>query len=63
MSIHLIMLANAKQIAHFTNERRWILQFLITPCQKYYPTLLNRPAKLWVINCFNTFLRYINCSV
>lgn len=36
MSIHLVTIANVKQIANLTDERRWILQFLGAPCQKYY---------------------------
>ena len=36
MSIHLVTLAGVKQIANLTDERRWILQFLGAPCQRYY---------------------------
>jgi transposase len=36
MSIHLLTLADVKQIANLTDERRWILQFLGAPCRKYY---------------------------
>lgn len=36
MSIHLLTLAGVKQITNLTDERRWILQFLGAPCQKYY---------------------------
>jgi transposase len=36
MSIHLVTLAGVKQIVNLTDERRWILQFLGAPCQKYY---------------------------
>lgn len=36
MLIHLVTIANVKQIANLTDERRWILQFLGAPCRKYY---------------------------
>lgn len=36
MSIHLVTIAGMKQIANLTDERLWILQFLGTPCRKYY---------------------------
>ncbi|WP_414588366.1 IS1634 family transposase [Scytonema sp. PCC 10023] len=36
MSIHLVTIANVKQIANLTDERCWILQFLGAPCRKYY---------------------------
>lgn len=36
MSIYLLTIANVKQIANLTVERRWILQFLGAPCRKYY---------------------------
>ncbi len=36
MSIHLVTIANVKQIANLTDERRWILQFLGAPYRKYY---------------------------
>lgn len=35
-SIHLVTVAGIKQITNLTDERLWILQFLGTPCQKYY---------------------------
>lgn len=36
MSIHLVSVAGRQQIVNLTDERRWILQFLGAPCQKYY---------------------------
>ncbi|MBD2248838.1 IS1634 family transposase [Nostoc sp. FACHB-888] len=36
MSIHLVTVAQIKQIANLTHERQWILQFLGAPCRKYY---------------------------
>ena len=36
MSIHLVTIAQIKQIANLTEERRWILQFFGAPCRKYY---------------------------
>lgn len=36
MSIHLVSVAGRQQIINLTDERRWILQFLGAPCQKYY---------------------------
>ncbi len=36
MSIHLVTIAQTKQIANLTQERSWILQFFGSPCRKYY---------------------------
>ena len=36
MSIHLVTVAQIKQIANLTQERHWILQFFGAPCRKYY---------------------------
>lgn len=36
MSIHLVTVAQIKQIANLTHERQWILQFFGAPCRKYY---------------------------
>lgn len=36
MSIHLVTIAQIKQIANLTHERQWILQFFGAPCRKYY---------------------------
>lgn len=36
MSIHLVTIAQTKQIANLTLERSWILQFFGAPCRKYY---------------------------
>lgn len=36
MSIHLVTVAQIKQIANLTPERQWILQFFGAPCRKYY---------------------------
>nr|WP_267921658.1 IS1634 family transposase [Nostoc favosum] len=46
MSIHLVTIANVKQIANLTDERRWILQFLGAPCRKYYRTYLRNLQNL-----------------
>lgn len=35
MSIHLVTIVSAKQVTHLTEQRLWILQFLVAPCQKY----------------------------
>ena len=35
-SIHLLMMNEEKQISNLTEERRWILQFLGSSCEKYY---------------------------
>lgn len=36
MSIHLVTVAQIKQITNLTAERRWILSFFGAPCRKYY---------------------------
>nr|MDZ8282578.1 IS1634 family transposase [Nostoc sp. ChiSLP01] len=36
MSIHLVTVAQIKQIANLNHERQWILQFFGAPCRKYY---------------------------
>ncbi len=36
MSIHLVTIAQIKQITNLTQERQWILQFFGAPCRKYY---------------------------
>ncbi len=36
MSIHLVTVAQTKQIANLTEERCWILKFFGAPCRKYY---------------------------
>lgn len=36
MSIHLVTVAQIKQITNLTKERRWILNFFGAPCRKYY---------------------------
>lgn len=36
MSIHLVTVAQIKQITNLTHERQWILQFFGAPCRKYY---------------------------
>lgn len=36
MSIHLVTIAAVQQIANLTDERRWILQFFSSACQRYY---------------------------
>ncbi len=36
MSIHLVTIAQIKQIANLTEEPCWILQFFGAPCRKYY---------------------------
>jgi len=36
MSIHLVTIAQTKQIANLTQERSWILHFFGAPCRKYY---------------------------
>jgi hypothetical protein len=36
MSIHLVTIAQTKQIANLTEERCWILKFFGAPCRKYY---------------------------
>jgi len=36
MSIHLVTIATVQQIANLTDERRWILQFFSSACQRYY---------------------------
>lgn len=36
MSVHLVTVAQSKQITNLTSERRWILNFFGAPCRKYY---------------------------
>lgn len=36
MSIHLVSVAQIKQITNLTSERLWILNFFGAPCRKYY---------------------------
>jgi transposase len=36
MSIHLVTVAQSKQITNLTSERHWILKCFGAPCRKYY---------------------------